>query len=98
MKRPEMKFFLVLKYTLPSAWPKSTQAEFQNDSGSLGSVISLQNLTFGILNPAKQWIQNSFAENLFQIVLTAFTCIHTTTVVRKHRLQTVQTTQTVQTM
>ena len=39
---PEMKFYLVLDYTLPSTWPKSTQAEIQNDSGSLGLVISLK--------------------------------------------------------
>ena len=40
--RPEMKFYLVLDYTLPSTWPKSTQAEIQNDGGSLGLVISLK--------------------------------------------------------
>ena len=39
---PEMKFYLVLDYTLPSTWPKSTQAEIQNDGGSLGLVISLK--------------------------------------------------------
>ena len=33
---------LVLDYTLPSTWPKSTQAEIQNDGGSLGLVISLK--------------------------------------------------------
>ena len=42
INRPEMKFYLVLDYTLPSTWPKSTQAEIQNDSGSLGLVISLK--------------------------------------------------------
>ena len=42
IKRPEMKFYLALDYTLPSTWPKSTQAEIQNDGGSLGSVISLK--------------------------------------------------------
>ena len=42
INRPEMKFCLVLDYTLPSTWPKSTQAEIQNDGGSLGSVISLK--------------------------------------------------------
>ena len=40
--RPEMKFHLVLDYTLPSTWLKSTQAEIQNDGGSLGLVISLK--------------------------------------------------------
>ena len=39
---PEMKFYLVVDYTLPSTWPKSTQAKIQNDSGSLGLVISLK--------------------------------------------------------
>ena len=42
INRPEMKFYLVLDYALPSTWPKSTQAEIQNDGGSLGSVISLK--------------------------------------------------------
>ena len=37
-----MKIYLVLDYTLPSKWPKSTQAEIQNDGGSLGLVISLK--------------------------------------------------------
>ena len=40
--RAEMKFYLVLDYTLPSTWPKSTQAEIQNDGGSMGLVISLK--------------------------------------------------------
>ena len=38
----EMKFYLVLDYALPSMWPKSTQAEIQNDGGSLGLFISLK--------------------------------------------------------
>ena len=42
INRPEMKFYLVFDYTLPSTWPKSTQAEIQNDDGSLGLVISLK--------------------------------------------------------
>ena len=42
INRPEMKFYLVLDYTLPSRWPKSTQAEIQSDGGSLGLVISLK--------------------------------------------------------
>ena len=42
INRPEMKFYLVLDYALPSTWPKSTQAEIQNDGGSLGLVISLK--------------------------------------------------------
>ena len=42
INRPEMKFYLVLDYTLPSTWLKSTQAEIQNDGGSLGLVISLK--------------------------------------------------------
>ena len=42
INRPEMKFYLVLDYMLPSTWPKSTQAEIQNDGGSLGLVISLK--------------------------------------------------------
>ena len=37
-----MKLYLVLDYTLPSTWLKSTQAEIQNDSGSLGLVISFK--------------------------------------------------------
>ena len=37
-----MKFYLVLDYTLPNMWPKSTQAFNQNDGGSLGLVISLK--------------------------------------------------------
>ena len=37
-----MKFYLVIGYTLPSTWLKSTQAEIQNDSGSLGLAISLK--------------------------------------------------------
>ena len=51
-------------------------------------------LGIGIKNPAKEWIQNPFVENPFQIVLTAFTRIHATTVMLKRRLQTVQTMQT----
>ena len=42
INRPEMKFYLVIDYTLPSTWLKSTQAEIQNDGGSLGLVISLK--------------------------------------------------------
>ena len=37
-----MKFYLVFDYMLPSTWPKSTQAEIQNDGGSLGLVISIK--------------------------------------------------------
>ena len=37
-----MKFYLVFYYMLPSTWPKSTQAEIQNDGGSLGLVISIK--------------------------------------------------------
>ena len=42
INRPEMKFYLVIDYTLPSTWPKSTKAEIQNDGGSVGLVISLK--------------------------------------------------------
>ena len=42
INRPDMKFYLVFDYTLPSTWPNSTQAEIQNDGGSLGLVISLK--------------------------------------------------------
>ena len=42
INRPEMKFYLVLDYTLPSTWPKSTHAEIQNEGGSLGLAISLK--------------------------------------------------------
>ena len=42
INRPEMKFYLVIDYTLPSTWLKSTQAEIQNDGGSLGLVMSLK--------------------------------------------------------
>ena len=41
INRPEMKFYLVIDYTLPSTRLKSIQAEIQNDGGSLGLVISL---------------------------------------------------------
>ena len=37
-----MKFYLLLDFTLPGTWPKSTQAEIQNDGNSLGLVISLK--------------------------------------------------------
>ena len=40
--RPEMKVYLVIDYTLPSTWLKSTQAEIQNDGGRLGLIISLK--------------------------------------------------------
>ena len=36
------QFYRVLDYTSPKTWPKSTQAEIQNDGGSLGLVISLK--------------------------------------------------------
>ena len=42
INRPGMKYYLVINYTLPSTWLKSTQAEIQNDGGSLGLVISLK--------------------------------------------------------
>ena len=42
INRPEMKFYLVLDYTLPSTWPKFTQVDIQNDGGSLGLVMSLK--------------------------------------------------------
>ena len=42
INRPEMKFYLVIDYTLPITWLKSTRAEIQNDGGSLGLVISLK--------------------------------------------------------
>ena len=42
INRPEMKFYRVLDDTLASKWPKSTQAEIQNDGGGLGSVILLK--------------------------------------------------------
>ena len=42
INRPEMKFHLVLDYTLPGTWPKFSQVEIQNDGGSLGLVISLK--------------------------------------------------------
>ena len=51
-------------------------------------------LGIGIQNPAKEGIQNSFVENPFRIVLTAFTRIHATPVMLKRRPQTVQTIQT----
>ena len=40
----------------------------------------IQNPAFGIQDPAKKGIQNPLAENPLQIVLTAFTRIHATTV------------------
>ena len=42
INRPDMKFYLVLDYTLPSTWPKLTQVEVQDDRGSLGLVMSLK--------------------------------------------------------
>ena len=48
------------------------------ESGILG--FGIQNPAFGIQDPAKKGIQNPFAKNPFQIVLTAFTRIHATTV------------------
>ena len=42
INRPEIKFYFVIDYTLPSTWLKSTQAEIQNDGGRLGLVISLK--------------------------------------------------------
>ena len=42
INRTEMKFYLVLDDTLPSAWPKPFQVEIQNDGGSLGLVTSLK--------------------------------------------------------
>ena len=42
INRPEMKFYLVLDYTLPSTWPNLTLVEIQNDRGSLGLVMSLK--------------------------------------------------------
>ena len=42
INRPEIKFYLVIDCTLPSTWIKSTQAEIQNDGGSLGIIISLK--------------------------------------------------------
>ena len=53
--------------------------------------IGIQNPAFGIQNPTKEWIQNPLAERPFQIVLTAFTRIHATTVMLKATLETVQT-------
>ena len=53
--------------------------------------IGIQNPAFGIQNPTKEWIQNLLAERPFQIVLTAFTRIHATTVMLKATLETVQT-------
>ena len=50
INRPEMKFYLVLDYKMPSTWPKSTQAEIQNDGGSLGLVskpFSVTTAAFG---------------------------------------------------
>ena len=42
INRTEMKFHLVLDYTLPSTWQKFTQADIQNDGGSLSLVMSLK--------------------------------------------------------
>ena len=42
INRPERKFYLVIDYTLPGTWLKSTQAEIQNDDGSLGIGILLK--------------------------------------------------------
>ena len=61
---------------IPKSW-KFLRVE----SGILG--IGIQNPAFGTQNPTKKWIQdpfleNPFPENPFQVVLTAFTRIHTT--------------------
>ena len=48
-------------------------------------LVESEILGIGIQNPAKEWIQNPFVENPFQIVLTAFTRIHATTVMLKRR-------------
>ena len=48
------------------------------ESGILG--FGIQNPAFGIQDPARKGIQNPSAKNPFQIVLTAFTRIHATTV------------------
>ena len=45
INRPEMKFYLVLDYTLPSMSPKSSQVEIHNDGGSLGLVMSFKTLS-----------------------------------------------------
>ena len=50
------------------------------ESGILG--FGIQNPAFGMQDPAKKGIQNPFAKNPFQIVSTAFTRIHATTVER----------------
>ena len=42
INRPEMKFYLVIDYRLPSTWLKSSQVKIQNDGGRLGLVISLK--------------------------------------------------------
>ena len=42
INRPEIKFYILFDHTLPSKWPKSTQAEIQNDGGSLGLIISVK--------------------------------------------------------
>ena len=63
INKPEMKFYFVLDYTLPSTWLKSTQAEIQNDSGSLGLVISLKNL-FLFVSFDKEGINNVFIETV----------------------------------
>ena len=63
INRPEMKFYLVLDYTLPSTWPKSTQAEIQNDGGSLGLVISLKT-RFPFVSFDKEGIINVFIETV----------------------------------
>ena len=61
INRPEMKFYLVFDYTLPSTWPKSTQAEIQNDGGSLGSIT--QNL-FLFVSFDKEGIINVFTKTV----------------------------------
>ena len=62
INRPEMKFYRVLDYTLPKTWPKSTQAEIQNDGGSLGLVISLK--TRSCLSRDKEGIINVFTKTV----------------------------------
>ena len=59
---PEMKFYLVHDYTFPSTWPKSTQAEIQNDGGSLSLIIT-QN-TFPFVSFNKEGIINVFIKTV----------------------------------
>ena len=72
INRPEMKFYLVLEYTLPSRWSKSTQVEIQNDGGSLGFVMSIKTRSSSSLLIKREWqsvqtVSQSFTAEIYDL-------------------------------